>query len=330
MAIEQLYDQIFRIKTREEFNALSLEIFYFQYANNQVYHEFCNLLHKDPSVVKTQEAIPFLPVEFFRTQKIICNNNPVDVVFKSSGTTTDNASSHYISDVSLYEKSFQKCFSYFFGDPTEYTFLALLPGYLERQNSSLVYMMRKLINLSGFPEDSGFFLYDHEKLFEKLTFLSKQKNRKVLLIGVSYAMLDFYEKYKLDFPGLIVVETGGMKGIRKEMIREELHVLLKKAFNVDRIYSEYGMTELLSQAYSKGSGTYCCPPWMRVSLRDPEDPLRCYESGSGVINITDLANMHSCSFIATSDLGKVHADNEFEILGRLDYSDIRGCNLLVT
>lgn len=330
MAIEQLIDKIFRLKTREEFNALSLEIFRFQYTNNPVYHEFCDLIHKDPSVVKMQETIPFLPIEFFRTHKIICSNNPVAVVFKSSGTTTDNASSHYVSDASLYEKSFQNCFRYFFGDPSEYTFLALLPGYLERQDSSLVYMMQKLISLSQFPKDSGFFLYDHEKLFKKLSFLSTQKNRKVLLIGVSYALLDFSEKYQLDFPDLIVTETGGMKGIREEIIREELHALLKKTFNVDRIYSEYGMTELLSQAYSNGNGKYRCPPWMKVSLRDPEDPLTYFNSGSGAINITDLANIHSCSFIATSDLGKVDAYNEFEILGRLDYSDIRGCNLLVT
>lgn len=329
MTIEQLNEQIFRIGNREEFNALSLEIFYFQYSKNPIYRSFCDLLHKTPDTVRTQEAIPFLPIEFFRSHKIVCSDEPADIIFKSSGTTSDNASTHYVAHAALYGKSFMNGFRCFFGNPAEFTFLALLPGYLERQNSSLVYMMQHLIEASEYPADSGFYLYDHEKLFEKLNVLSTQRDRKVLLMGVSYALLDFTEKYRLDFPNLIVMETGGMKGVRKEMVREELHGMLTKAFNVDRIYSEYGMTELLSQAYSKGNGRYSCPPWMRVSLRDPEDPLSFMDHGSGAVNVTDLANIYSCSFIATSDLGRVYADNEFEILGRLDYADIRGCNLMV-
>jgi hypothetical protein len=237
-------------------------------------------------------------------------------------------SSHYVTDVTWYTESFRKAFTLFYGDVKDYTVLALLPSYLEREGSSLIYMATDLIKESA-KLDSGFYLYNHEELYGQLK-KQRKEEKPTLLIGVTFALLDFTEKYNLNFPELIVMETGGMKGRRKEMIREELHGLLCKGFGTENIHSEYGMTELLSQAYSKGKGIFNCPPWMKIMIRDPNDPLsNLGNEKTGGINIIDLANINSCSFIATQDLGKIYADNSFEILGRFDNSDIRGCNLLI-
>ena len=272
--------------------------------------------------------MPFLPIEFFKSQRVVSNNHDVQVIFTSSGTTGITTSSHNVTDVSWYEASFRKAFELFYGDIKDYTVLALLPSYLEREGSSLIYMADDLIKQSQNP-DSGFFLYNHEELYKQL--IKQQHNNKpTLLIGVTFALLDFVENYSLNFSELIVMETGGMKGRRKEMIREELHEQLRKGFGVAAIHSEYGMTELLSQAYSKGDGIFNCPPWMRIITRDTNDPITLIKDNkAGGINIIDLANVNSCSFIATQDLGKVYADGSFEVLGRFDNADIRGCNLLI-
>ena len=255
-------------------------------------------------------------------------NKRVEITFTSSGTTGMITSSHYISDVSWYTESFRKAFQLFYGDIQNYTLLALLPSYLEREGSSLIYMTDDLIRQSCNP-DSGFFLYNHDELYQLLK-KQQQMQKPTLLIGVTFALLDFIENYNLNFPELIVMETGGMKGRRKEMIREELHAQLCKGFGVGAIHSEYGMTELLSQAYSKGKGIFNCPPWMKIITRDTNDPMsRLGHDKTGGINVIDLANSNSCSFIATQDLGRVYADSSFEVLGRFDNSDIRGCNLLV-
>jgi len=250
------------------------------------------------------------------------------MVFSSSGTTGMVTSKHLVTDVSLYERSFMQGFKAFYGNIQDYTVLALLPSYLERDGSSLIYMVDHLIRESGDPQ-SGYFLYDHDALYAALQ-RQKLTNRKTLLIGVTYALLDFVEKYQIKFPGLIIMETGGMKGKRPEMLREELHNQLKEGFGVAAIHSEYGMTELLSQAYSKAEGIFACPPWMKILIRDTNDPLTILPQGrTGGLNIIDLANLNSCSFIATQDLGKTLGDGTFEVLGRFDNSDIRGCNLLV-
>jgi hypothetical protein len=269
-----------------------------------------------------------LPIEFFKSHAVLSSADPVDVTFTSSGTTGMITSRHYVTDVSWYVQSFRSAFSLFYGDIENNTILALLPAYLEREGSSLIYMADDLIKQSNNP-DSGFFLYDHDKLYHQLK-KQQEANKPTLLIGVTFALLDFIDKYQLSFPELIVMETGGMKGRRKEMIREELHEQLCKGFGVDAIHSEYGMTELLSQAYSKGNGLFNCPPWMRIITRDTNDPMNILNSGkAGGINVIDLANINSCAFIATQDLGRVYADNSFEVLGRFDNSDIRGCNLMV-
>ncbi len=272
--------------------------------------------------------IPFLPIEFFKSHEIWCGENvQPEVVFSSSGTTGMSTSKHPVRNIALYEESFRKGFRLFYGDIRQYSVLALLPSYLEREGSSLIYMVDALIHESEKPA-SGYFLYNHRELYETLVQLRDQ-NEKVILIGVTYALLDFIEQYQVDFPNLIVMETGGMKGKRKEMIREELHLALTTGFGVARIHSEYGMTELLSQAYSKGNGIFECPAWMRVLVRDTNDPFHYLEEGrTGALNIIDLANLHSCAFIATQDLGRLN-NRAFEVLGRFDNSDIRGCNLLV-
>ena len=321
-------DSIFNIQTEDEFNAAALAVFKFQYTSNLVYQEFCNLLNKNIVSVTNYTDIPFLPIQFFKSKKVLIQNATPEITFSSSGTTGTVTSKHYVSNVQVYIDSYLKGFKYFYGDIREYCVLALLPSYLEREGSSLIYMADDLIKKSDHP-DSGFYLNNIDALVTKLQALEK-KGVKVLLIGVSFALLDVAEQYNLNLKNTIVMETGGMKGRRKELIREELHQELQKGFGVSKIHSEYGMTELLSQGYSKGNGIFNTPPWMKILTRDPEDPLTLQTTGkTGGINVIDLANINSCSFIATQDLGKVHQDNSFEIIGRFDNSDIRGCNLLV-
>ena len=319
---------IFNIDSEQAFLEMALQVFNHQFKNNKVYRSFCDLLYIHPSDVKHIEQIPFLPIQFFKTHSIKSSQNPTQATFTSSGTTGSTTSKHDVTNLSVYEKSFQKGFELFYGAIEEHVVLALLPSYLERQGSSLIYMVDNLIKQSNHPE-SGFYLNNLAELKNTLTQLdSKEKN--VLLIGVSFALLDLVETYQFQLNHTIVMETGGMKGRRKELVRDELHDLLKQGFGVDTIHSEYGMTELLSQAYSKGNGRYNCPPWMRVLTRDTEDALSIQPLGkTGGLNIIDLANVNSCSFIATQDLGRVHQNGSFEVIGRFDNSDIRGCNLMV-
>ncbi len=319
---------IFGIESKSEFEHLALQIFHFQYNNNPVYHDFCNYLGKTPNRQERIEEIPFMPIEFFKTRKIISSRKNPQIIFTSSGTTDTRTSRHYVIDASLYTKSYLAAFNYFYGDIANYCILALLPSYLEREGSSLIYMAKDLIERSHHP-DSGFYLNDLNGLQRKLQHLDAQ-GTQTLLLGVSFALMDLVEKHTFSLRNTIVMETGGMKGRRKEVIREALHTILKKGFGVNQVHSEYGMTELLSQAYSQGNGLFKTPPWMKVFIRDPEDPLSPQKDGrTGGINIMDLANIHSCSFIATQDLGKRYGDGSFEVLGRFDHSDIRGCNLMV-
>ncbi len=321
-------NNIFNIGNRVDFEKVSIEIFQFQATHNLVYKSFLNYLKVDIKNIKKLSQIPFLPIQFFKSHKIISSKNNVAQVFLSSGTTGMQQSKHYVTDVSLYEQSFKKGFEYFYGNIANYTVLALLPSYLEREGSSLIYMVNALIKDSK-KKESGFYLHNLKELATKLKNLDKV-NEKVLLIGVSYALLDLIEFQKFKLKNTVIMETGGMKGRRKEMIRKELHKILREGFGVKNIHSEYGMTELLSQAYSKGNGIFECPPWMKILIRDTEDALTLLPKGkSGGINVIDLANINSCSFIATQDLGKIHENNTFEVLGRFDNSDIRGCNLMV-
>lgn len=345
MNIDKIFSENF------SFEETALEVFKFQAENNVVYSDFIKALNISVDEVKTVEQIPFLPVQFFKTNKIITDFLPppssqLPTLFTSSGTTGSVTSSHYVKDVLLYEKSFLTCFQKFYGDVKNYCFIALLPSYLERDGSSLVYMCDRFIRESQHPL-SGFYLNEFEKLAQTLNKLLQQ-NQKFILLGVTYALLDFaeYISHNSSVSSLgikelgVVMETGGMKGKRKEMLREELHAVLKKSFGVSAIHSEYGMTELLSQAYSSGNGVYHCPPWLKILIRDINDPFTIWSSSSlppgegrgratGGINIIDLANIHSCSFISTQDLGKTFADDSFEVLGRFDNSDLRGCNLMV-
>lgn len=322
-----LEKRIFEISNEKEFENLALEVFEYQFQHNKVYRKFCQLLDKNPGTVSRYDGIPFLPIEFFKNKRLLSNTKPAQIIFTSSGTTGLSISKHYVTDLRLYEKCFVTAFRQYYGDPAEYVFLALLPSYLERTGSSLIYMVDSLIKLSK-DGNSGFYLNNLEELSEKLKELDKG-DKKVFLIGVSFALLDIVEKEQFQLENTIIMETGGMKGRRKEMIREELHAKLKNGFGVDHIHSEYGMTELLSQAYSKGMGVFDCPPWMRILIRDPEDALSLLSNGkTGGINVIDLANINSCAFIATQDLGKIN-NNQIEILGRFDNSDVRGCNLLL-
>lgn len=320
--------RIFSLESPEQFEELALEIFRHQAHHCSVYRAFIRNLNREPDQVQRLEEIPFLPIEFFKSHKVVAQSAATETVFSSSGTTGSAQSRHYVTDVSVYQESFRKGFQHFYGDITQYTVLALLPSYQEREGSSLIYMVDQLIEDSGDPR-SGYFLYDHNVLSQTLQ-EQKGKRRKTLLIGVTYALLDFVEAYELHFPELIVMETGGMKGKRPEMLRKELHQQLARGFDVPLIHSEYGMTELLSQAYSKGAGIFACPPWMRVLIREMNDPFTFLSEGrTGGLNVIDLANVNSCSFIATQDLGRYYSDGSFEVLGRFDNSDIRGCNLLV-
>ena len=319
---------IFSISNQKQFEKTALKVFRFQYENNLVYREFSNFLKTDPHEVKSLQQIPFLPIQFFKSHNVVSNTNPIQETFTSSGTTGMMTSKHLVTDVSLYEESYRKGFSQFYGNIEDYVILALLPSYLEREGSSLIYMVEDLIRLSNHPE-SGFYLHNHEELIEKLIQLDNA-GQNVILIGVTYALLDLIEKHPFQLQNTIIMETGGMKGKRKEIIREELHEQLCKRFGVSAIHSEYGMTELLSQAYSLGNGVFECPSWMQILIRDTEDALTYVQNGkSGGINVIDLANINSCSFIATQDLGKKNPNNSFEVLGRFDNSDIRGCNLMV-
>ena len=321
-------DLVFNIQSKTYFNEVALQVFKHQFENNPVYRSFCDLLYIHPVDVKTIQQIPFLPIQFFKSHEVLSSREQIEETFLSSGTTGSITSKHLVTDISWYKESFTKGFEYFYGAIEDYTVLALLPNYLERTGSSLIYMVDDFIKKSKSPE-SGFYLNNIDDLAEKLIHLDK-KGDKILLIGVSFALLDLIEKHQFQLQNTIVMETGGMKGRRKEITRDELHSLLSKGFGTDKIHSEYGMTELLSQGYSNGDGIFECPPWMQVLIRDTDDPLSTItNSKSGGINVIDLANYNSCSFIATQDLGKVHANGSFSVLGRFDNSDVRGCNLMV-
>ncbi len=326
--VKNLIKQIFSISNNEQFEETCLEVFKHQVENCDVYKAYISHLKVQPEAIKSAKEIPFLPISFFKTHEVLSSKDPVEITFSSSGTTGMLQSKHLVTDLSVYDQSFTLAFEQFYGSIENTCFLALLPSYLEREGSSLIYMVDALIRDSKHP-DSGYFLHNHEELHQKLTTL-QAIGQKTILIGVTYALLDFIEKYQINFPELVVMETGGMKGKRKEMVREELHQLLQEGFGVADIHSEYGMTELLGQAYSKGAGIFNCPPWMKIYLRDTNDPLSLVDNKStGGINVIDLSNVNSCSFIATQDLGRLFPDGSFEVLGRFDNADIRGCNLLV-
>lgn len=323
-----LEERIFGIQSKEQFEQIALEVFHFQYKNNPVYSGFVNRLVRDVTTINKLSQIPFLPIQFFKTHRVYCDGKNEEIIFSSSGTTGTNTSKHYVANKRLYHTSFRKCFELFYGIREDFCVLALLPSYLEREGSSLIYMVDDLIRTSNYNE-SGYYLKADEHLLATLRSL-EQRKIKTILIGVSYALLDFSESYQINLQHTVVMETGGMKGKRKELVREELHQLLSNAFGVKAIHSEYGMTELLSQAYSKGNGKFLCPPWMRVEAREIDDPLSpALTQKTGGLNVIDLANLNSCSFIATQDLVKVYPDETFEVLGRFDNSEIRGCNLLL-
>ena len=324
-----LTNEIFSIETPTEFENVALSVFRYQATNNLVYKQFISLLNVDVKEVNSIEEIPFLPIEIFKSHKVLSSKDLIEQVFSSSGTTGTIQSKHYVTNISLYEKSYLAAFEHFYGSISNYTILALLPSYMERTGSSLVYMTNDLIIRSK-KRESGFYLNNLDDLSNTLLELEKEKE-KVMLLGVSFALLDLISKKKFKLKNTIIMETGGMKGRRKELIRNELHKELKSGFGVPHIHSEYGMTELLSQAYSKGDGIFKSPPWMKILIRDSENPLQLLSyQKTGGINIIDIANINSCSFIATQDLGKLYSDETFEVLGRFDHSDIRGCNLLIS
>lgn len=320
-----LADKVFGITNEESFTKIALAVFGFQYLANPVYKAFCDAVNRRPQNVWSLDRIPFLPVRFFKTKDVVSGSVVPQIVFKSSGTTGSAASRHLVKDLGLYERSFLQCFQHFFGPVEEWCVLGLLPSYLERGDSSLVYMVNRLIKLSGHPAN-GFYLYDHERLKETLKEL-ESAGQKTILFGVSFALLDFAEAYPMLLKHTVIIETGGMKGRKKEITKDELYARLRQAFSLAEIHSEYGMTELLSQGYAV-NGRYKTPPWMRVLLREETDPFSFSET-SGAINVIDLANLYSCSFIATDDRGRFHSDGSFEVLGRLDNSDVRGCSQMV-
>ena len=322
------FGKIFNIKNQSSFNKYCLDIYHFQYRNNLVYKKFCNMICENPMNINEINKIPFLPISFFKTKKIL-SVDKFEKVFYSSGTTTNSRSKHFISDLKLYEESFIKNFKHNYGELNKYTIIALLPNYYENESSSLIYMVEKLIKLTK-SNESGFFLDDYTNLTKKLNQLDSNNDRKTILIGVPYALLDLLDFNQFCLNNTIIMETGGMKGRRKELVRNELHEKLKSGFGVNQIHSEYGMTELLSQAYSKGNGVFSTPAWMKVLIRDVNDAQNLnFNKKSGAINIIDLANYNSCSFIATDDMGKFVSESEFEVIGRIDNSDVRGCNLLI-
>lgn len=321
----EFVNNIFSV-TPQTFTACALQAFNYQYQYNQLYYDWVNALGIKPGMVQTINDIPFLPVSFFKTHKVATGSFEPKAIFESSGTTNANTGTHFIKDIELYRQSFTKGFEHFFGNINEWCIIGLLPSYLERNNSSLVMMVDELIRLSGYTE-SGFYLSEFSKLADTLQTLEDRK-QKTLLIGVTFALLDFAEHFPMQLKNTVVMETGGMKGRRKEMIRAEVQKLLMDGLGVDKVYSEYGMTELLSQAYSTSDGVFNTVPWMKLLLRDEDDPLAINQEGRGLINVIDLANIYSCSFIATDDVGLLNEDGTFEVLGRYDNSDIRGCSLL--
>lgn len=325
---KKLIEQLFKINNNAKFERLALQIFRYQVAHNKIYRSYSKALKIDIENISGINEIPFLPIQLFKNHEVMCGEFVPEMVFESSGTSGLNTSKHIISDLSIYQNSFIKSFNTFYGDIGKYCILGLLPSYLERNNSSLVYMVNELIKRSNFPQ-SGFYRNNYEALISVIN-SEKLNDQHIILIGVTYALLDIVENYQLNNPNLIVMETGGMKGKRRELTREELHQKLKKGFNAKSIHSEYGMTEILSQAYSQRDGIFFTPNWMQILIRDINDPFCIVEKGvSGGINIIDLANINSCSFIMTQDLGRQNNDGSFEVLGRFDSSDIRGCNLLV-
>lgn len=327
---EDIIREVLAIDDATTFHRVALKVFRFQYANNALYRKYADLTGATPDGVKDIKDIPFLPISFFKSHTVQTTDFSPQVVFESSGTTGSQTSRHFVKEPSLYESSFTKGFERFYGPISEYCFLALLPSYLERGSSSLVYMVKGLMETSRHPLN-GFFLYDHESLAAALSELQK-RNQKTMLFGVTYALLDFAAAHPMPLNNTIVMETGGMKGRKKELVRSEVHDELKKAFGLSAIHSEYGMTELLSQAYSREGGRFYTPPWMKVLVREEDDPKAVFEAAqkpkTGALSIIDLANLYSCSFIAAEDLGTLHPDGSFEVLGRMDNSDVRGCSLL--
>tara|TARA_B110000495_G_scaffold29092_1_gene21964 strand:- start:93 stop:1067 length:975 start_codon:yes stop_codon:yes gene_type:complete len=323
-----MQNAVFNIQDQSDFKTCALQVFRHQFKNNAIYRSFCDLLYIHSSDVKKVEEIPFLPIQFFKSHAVLSSTQAVKETFTSSGTTGSSVSKHMVTDLSWYTKSYTKGFEHFYGPIEEYTVLGLLPNYLERDGSSLIYMVDDFIKKSNKPA-SGFYLNNLTELSKTLIALDK-KGEKVLLIGVTFALLDLIERQQFKLQNTIIMETGGMKGRRKEIIRNELHEILCAGFGVSKIHSEYGMTELLSQGYSSGDGVFDCPPWMKILARDTEDALTMVGTNkTGGLNVIDLANYNSCSFIATQDLGKVDNNGSFEVLGRFDHSDIRGCNLMV-
>ena len=324
--MDKIIDKIFDIKSEENFKNICFEIFNFQMDYNPIYSAYSEIILKGKDPNKLAD-IPFLPISFFKEEQIICQGQKIEEIFLSSGTS-GNQSKHLVSDLSIYKKSFRKAFELFYGDIKDYCILSLLPNYREREGSSLIYMVDNLIKNSLYSE-SGFYLNDYKKLSQTLRKLEKEK-KKTILFGVSYALLDLAEQFPQKLNSTIIIETGGTKGKRKEYLKEELHKILKNSFNLSTIHSEYGMTELLSQSYSKGNGIFKSPPWKKIFIRDVNDPLSFIEKEkTGGINVIDLANLYSCPFIATQDLGKLYEDGSFSVLGRFDNSDVRGCNLLI-
>jgi hypothetical protein len=303
-----------------------LQVFRFQYQNNPVYRQWCDMVGCRVEMISRVEEIPFLPISFFKSHRVVSTDFEAEVVFESSGTTQANSSKHYLRSAGLYKESFLKTFRMCYGAPEEYCILALLPSYLERGNSSLVFMVDELAKQSRHPS-SGFYLHEHAELAEAISRL-EEVQQKTILFGVTYALLDFAEAFPMKLEYTTIIETGGMKGRKKEMTRAEVHDILATQFQLRHIDSEYSMTELLSQAYAKENGKFNCPPWMKILLRSEDDPLEVRQQGRGVINVIDLANVYSCAFIATDDAGVLNDDGSFEVLGRVDNSDIRGCSLL--
>lgn len=318
-------NNIFSVST-PDFAALCRETFHFQYAENDLYREWCQRLGRDPANIGELTAIPALPIAFFKQAKVHTTEFVPQIVFESSGTTGQQSSFHEVKDVQVYEQSYSRGFQLFYGNPADWCILALLPSYLERGNSSLVYMVNGLMQQSKHPLN-GFYLHNTAELADRLRQL-EAGGQRTLLIGVTYALLDFAEQYPMALRHTVVMETGGMKGRRVELTREQVHGLLQRSFQIGQVHSEYGMTELLSQAYSTGGGRFVCPPWMRVWVRDERDPLWVKTEGEGVLQLVDLANRYSCAFIASDDVGRVYADGSFEVWGRIDHSDLRGCSLL--
>lgn len=323
----EIAQQVFSV-TNAGFEKLALDVFRYQHHTNAVYRAYCDAVKVEAGAVHSLLQIPFLPISFFKSHNVSSSANSIDgLYFESSGTTGMQPSRHVVPDRSLYEQSFRQAFAQFYGSVNDYCILGLLPSYLERQHSSLVYMVNDLVQQSGHPQ-SGFYLYDFEKLAQTLRSL-QQAHQKTIFFGVTYALLDFAEQHPMPLQYTVIIETGGMKGRKQELLRQEVHGLLKKAFSLPAIHSEYGMTELLSQAYALENGVFQTPAWMRVLIREEDDPFAVTtNAATGGINVIDLANIHSCSFIATEDAGRLHADGHFEVLGRLDHAEIRGCSLL--